>query len=148
MRPQLGSAPAMAVFTSGLSATVLAICWASSRVAQPVTSMRDQVRGAFAVVGDRPGQLDADLVQGAAETCCRSAPASGDPPAAPLASSSTVSLVLMCPSTLMQLKLSSTARRQHAAGRRPASSGGVGQHDGQHRGHVGADHRRPPWPCR
>jgi len=45
-------------------------------------------------------------------------------PAAPFAKKSTVSLVLMCPSTLMQLKLSSTAVRSidwAVAGEREAS---------------------------
>ena len=61
---------------------------------------------------------------------------------APLASSSSVSLVLVWPSTLMQLKVWSAALRASAA-RSSGRHGGVGEDEGQHGGHVRPDHGRP-----
>ena len=65
------------------------------------------MRRPFAVVRDHAGQFDADFLQRVGERFQFVLPSDGSPPALPLASSSTVSLVLMCPSTLMQLKLAS-----------------------------------------
>ena len=78
-RPQLGSAPAMAVFTSGLLATVRAICTASGPTSAAVDFDRDQVRGALAVGGDGLGQVFADLV--AASRGTSSSALTGEPAA-------------------------------------------------------------------
>ncbi len=131
----------MAVLTRALSATVLAIFRASSRLAQPAMSMVTRC------VAPSPsaGIARASSWQTSFSACwnvARSAPASGGVPAAPLANSSTVSLVLMWPSTLMQLKLSSTASRQSSLGHL-GSQRRVGQHHAEHRGHIRTDHCRP-----
>ena len=69
---------------------------------------RDQVRRPFAVGGNGLSQFHGDLADGFGDAA-RSSAESCLGPAAPLASNNTVSLVLMWPSTLMQLKLSATA---------------------------------------
>ena len=57
----------------------------------------------------------------------------------PLASTSTVSLVEVHPSTVMVLKDAATASRSASVqGRRV--DGGVGRAHGEHRGHVGGEH--------
>ena len=149
MRPQFGSAPAIAVFTSGLSAIVLPICRASARVRQPWTSTVIRCVAPFAVGGNRLGQVLADFEQRGAEVVERFAGERGrgrgrpgSLGCAPLASSSTVSLVLMWPSTLMQWNDSSTASTR-AAWASCLPQRGVGHHQREHRGHVGADHRGP-----
>ena len=67
MRPQFGSAPAMAVFTSGLSAIVLPILQRVLPRAAAVHFDRDQVRGAFAVGRNRLGEVFADFEERRAE---------------------------------------------------------------------------------
>ncbi len=104
----------MAVFTSGLLATVLAMARAAARSAQPVISMVTRCVAPFAVAGNGLGQVDRTLRRALGGRRPDRRPASGSPPAAPLATSSTVSLVLMWPSTLMQLKLTSADARSAA----------------------------------
>ena len=77
-----------------------------------------------------------------AESAQRVALRRGWPAAWPLANSSSVSLVLVWPSTLTQLKLWSAARM--ASGPRSCGRhGGVGEDERQHRRHVRPDHGRP-----
>jgi len=103
----------MAVLTSALSATVLAIRNASSRVAAPCTSMVTRCVAPSPSAGICLAS-SMHTSRNASWKRARSAPASGWSHAAPLANSSNVSLVLMWPSTLMQLKLSSTAATSDA----------------------------------
>ena len=64
-------------------------------------------------------------------------------PARRSARSSTVSLVLVCPSTETQLNDCPRRRRRGSAGGRSGQTAGVGQQEGEHRRHPRADHRRP-----
>ena len=111
-------------------------------VLQPRTSIVIRCEAPSPSSGIWRGQLDAQLVQRRlkrGQVACRPAAACV---AAPLANSSTVSLVLMCPSTLMQLKLSSTAAFS-AAWADVGRQRGVGRDDAEHRRHVRADHAGP-----
>ena len=97
---------------------VRAICRAASRPAAPVTSIR------MTCVAPSPSSAisrasDSQTAWRVRPQASRPAPCRGPPPAAPLARKSTVSFVLMWPSTLTQLKVSSAA----AASSRWASSG-------------------------
>ena len=62
MRPQLGSPPAIAVFTRALSAIALGDCAGIVACFAAANFDRDQVRRPFAVVGNLAGQLDAQFV--------------------------------------------------------------------------------------
>ena len=66
----------------------------------------------------------------------------GSLPAAPLASTSTVSLVLWHPSTTSALKLSVDRGLRARAAARPAAIDGVGGEHREHRGHRRRQHRR------
>jgi hypothetical protein len=142
MRPQLASSPAIAVLTSGelaiakpmrraapsssapVTVTVMnfsapspsrATSWASSRVTVPSALAKPARRRS-----DSPWNRSRRL------------------PAAPVATHSTVSLVEVSPSTVMQLKLESTARASSAC--RTSAAGGIGEQEAEQRRHVGGDH--------
>ena len=140
MRPQFGSAPKMAVFTRALSATAFATRFASASSRSPSTSMvtRCVAPSASAAMARARSAHTAD--GGGLET--RQRPRPGAVRSAPLANSSSVSLVLVCPSTLTQLNEASAAQsgERVQVGR---GDGGVGQDEREHGRHVRADHRRP-----
>ena len=98
---------------------------------------------AFAVKHNFLGQLQRDMVQRALETPANPGEREviGGLPARPLASTSTVSLVLMSPSTVMRLKLLATASIQGGL-KRFGLDGGVGGQKAKHRGVQGPDARR------
>ena len=108
-RPQLGSQPAQAVLTSGEWAMALATRSASASLAAP--SMRNST------TCDKPSPSATTWRASEVQTSVSAAAKAGlsapiDTPLAPEASSSTVSLVEVSPSTEMRLKLTSMAGRR------------------------------------
>ena len=137
-RPQYGSSPLSEHLTRADSATLRAARWASSSVAAPVTTTCATLVAPSASATIMPGQLTAGLGQGVGQR--------GDGHRrrrlAPLARTSTVSLVDVHPSTVIRLKLAldgATQRRGQDVGLAP----GVGGEHGQHGRHVGGEHGRP-----
>ena len=107
IRPQFGSRPKRAVLTSGELAIVRATRSASSAEAAPSTSTR----------ATRAAPSPSRMISIA--SCSRTAsssPAGSGAPAAPVACRSTVSLVLIWPSTVIRSKEASTAARRAASG--------------------------------
>ncbi len=132
-RPQFGSAPCTAVFTSGELTIALAtrLACARSRARSTTTSM--------SVSAPSPSRAiwrvsDSATTPSAASS---SSPATG--PAAPDASTTAVSLVDVSVSMLTQLNVRSTTRRNTASSSSEVDRG-VGQQHGDHRRHVGLDH--------
>ena len=114
---------------------------ASASVRQPSTSMVMRWFGPLGVGGDLAGQVGADAVDRRRGTSARSCPASGGP--VPFASRNTVSFVLVWPSTVMQLNVVVGGAPSGSVCRSAGATGGVGQDEPEHGGHVRADHRRP-----
>ncbi len=107
-RPQLASSPAMAVLTSGELAMARPMRRALSSLSAPVTRNFDELLRPFAVAHDKVGELAADVVPARRRRRRRpgsSNEASGALPALPVAKASTVSLVEVSLSTVMQLKV-------------------------------------------
>ena len=130
----------MAVFTNGLSATARAIARARRRVSHPSTSMVMECVApspSSAIIRASDSQAERTMPAKAV----RSSPRSTVSVAAVLESRSTVSLVLVWPSTETQLKVFSTASERISQVAGPDR--GVGEQESQHRGHPRADHRRP-----
>src|SRR5277367_1356426 len=112
MRPQLGSAPAIAVFTSGEFAMVSAICFAARSLGAPRTSISITCRApspssTICRASDRQTSSSApqNFFQSSFSFVILRAPD------APLASSVTVSLVDVSPSTVMELNVRETTAR-------------------------------------
>ena len=139
MRPQLGSPPCSAVFTSGDVAMACAASLASRSVFAPRDVELHDARRAFAVANDHPGEVAADGIERAlkiGEVGVRVTL-----PSFPEAISSTVSLVEVSPSTEIELKLWSTAILQRAL-ERDRIERGIRHHEAEHGGHVGMNHAR------
>jgi hypothetical protein len=115
MRPQFGSLPWIAVFTSGEHAIESPTRCACRSLAAPV------MRNSTSRVAPSPSRAiwrasEAHTAVNAAVNAA--SPASSTvAPETPEASTSTVSLVLMSPSTLMRLKLRSAAARRQRSSR-------------------------------
>src|SRR6266853_1965278 len=112
MRPQLGSAPLIAVFTSGELATERAASTASRRVRAPRTAI------STSFVAPSPSSTSMRARRSVMASSARANWRSPLPPrssdafsASPLASRATVSLVDWSPSTVMRLNERSTERR-------------------------------------
>ena len=105
MRPQFASSPAMAVFTSGELATAMATRRAEASSTAPATSMRMSFWAPSPSRTTMQGQVEQDgFGEGAAKSAVS---ASGALPAWAVAKRSTVSLVEVSESTVVQLKLAS-----------------------------------------
>ena len=133
-RPQLGSAPCTAVFTSGELTIALATRLACSSSAAPSTRTSISFVGALAVAGDLLGQRQGDVVQRRPRTR-RGRPA----PAAPLASTMAVSLV----DVSVSMRDAVERAVDHPPEDRVEIVGGdcgVGEEQGDQRGHVRLDH--------
>ena len=74
MRPQFGSPPCSAVFTSGEVATACAASFASRSRLAPLDLDLHDARRPFAVAHDHPGELAADLLSARSRTPRASAP--------------------------------------------------------------------------
>ena len=107
-RPQFGSAPWTAVFTSGELAIARAARLASSSDARAGHVDRDQLGRAFAAADDADRQRLADRAA-APRPAGRSSASPMRTPLAPFASANTQSLVEHSPSTVMALNVSSAA---------------------------------------
>ena len=112
IRPGFGSAPNSAVFTSGESATARATVRASDSFPAPTTSTNSTW------LTPSPSWISCDASDAPTSSIADAKPShpesSGDTrsrPAAPLAKSSTVSLVLVHPSTVMALNAGARASR-------------------------------------
>ena len=138
IRPQFGSRPWTAALTRLLETTARATARASASSAAPGHLAGDQRRGALAVGGLLAGEVARDRLDRLARGPAASRPGRDlAAPAAPEASTKTVSFVLVSPST------ESWSHVRAAAGRRRPEHRGrpcVGQDDGQHRRHPRVDH--------
>ncbi len=136
IRPQLGSSPPMAHLTRLLRATARPTVTASFSLAAPMTSM--------VIIFCAPSASSWSWRARSAHTSVSvtvNSPTSGRTPVAPLASSSTVSLVDMQPSVSSRSKVPATADRSAAS----SSAGGqirVGGQHAQHGGQRRRDHAR------
>ena len=144
-RPQLGSSPAMAVLTSGELAMEKPMRRAAASLSAPVTSMVTNLVSPSPSFTTCQGQLVHQIVQRGGERRpsrarrVRRYAARRAPAAAPVANSSTVSLVEVSLSMVMQLKV---CRRPAASMRlqRRLRDGRVGEDVDQHRRQVRRDH--------
>ena len=129
IRPQLGSRPKSAVLTSGELA-----------IARATRSASASVGGAARPRPGRPGRRPRRRRRSRSPAAAgprRAGPRAAAAPAAPVACSSTVSLVLIWPSTVIRSKEASTARAQRRVG---VVDDGVGLDEAEHRRHVRLDH--------
>ena len=132
-RPQFGSSPAMAHLSRLRPGDGAADGERVVLAGRADHLDRDRLGGALGVGLQLAGQVGADV----GEHARRTRPGPGAAPDAPLASSSTVSLVDMQPSVSSRSKVTRGRRR---AARRPGSAGvQVG---------VGGEHARAWWPAR
>ena len=136
IRPQFGSLPNSAVLTRLLPGTPRPTCTASASLAAPLHLDGDVLGGALGVGQQLLGQVVADRGDRRGQLLgvgCRSE--------APLASSSTVSLVDMQPSASIRSKVTRTAARS-AASRAVVVGDGVGGDHDEHGGHRRGEHAR------
>ena len=142
-RPQFGSPPANAALHSVESAIARATRCASRVASRARHDHLDQARRALAVEHDEPRELLEDARSSARDEARGSRPtaiATGALPAAPLASSSTVSLVLMSPSTRDRVERArDRVRAARARAARRSRRASVQDEDEQGR-HVRRDH--------
>ena len=132
-RPQFGSAPWTAVLTSGELTIALAtrLAWARSRAPSTTTSI--------SVSAPSPSRAICLVSDSATAPSAASSSSPSTGPAAPLASTTAVSLVDVSVSMLTQLNVRSTTRRKRGV-ELVRVDVGVGQQHGDHRRHVGLDH--------
>ena len=133
MRPQYGSSPKSEHWTSMESATLRAAACAASSLGAPrtctwATLVAPSASSTICSASDRQASVSAAV----------SAVGAGLDPS-PLASTSTVSLVEVHPSTVMVLNEAATASRS-AWCRVGGVDGGVRRAHGEHGGHVGREH--------
>ena len=129
IRPQLGSRPKSAVFTSGELAIARAARSASSSLGGLDAPGRSRP-------GSRPRRRRRSRAPAAAALRRASPPGSGRPDS-PLACSSTVSLVLIWPSTVIRSKEDVDGGPQRRLG---VLDDRVGLHEAEHRREAGLDH--------
>jgi hypothetical protein len=143
MRPQFGSSPAMAVFTSGELAMERRPCRHRAPFSRPVTAT------STSLVAPSPSRTTCmrQIAHHAGQRAAKAAALARLRPAAmggacrrPVAASSTVSEVEVSLSTVMALKLASS-RCSASPAARPAHAR-IGEDVGQHRRHVRRDHAR------